>query len=345
MLLITGGTGLVGSHLLYKLTTSGENVKALCRKTSNKENVLRIFSHYTRDPKKYFDRIEWVEGDLLDYYSLVDALEGVSKVYHAAALVSFDSSNAYKLIKINTEGTANIVNACLEKKIEKLCHVSSIAAIGSTSNGDPITENVQWDPSVNHSAYSYSKFHSEMEVWRGINEGLQTVIVNPSIIIGPGLEKWREGFSALFTRVWRGMSFYSNGITGYVDVRDVADCMIRLMNSEIVSERFILNAENISFRELLNEIADNLGRKRPFIEAKPWMTQIVWRADWLRSKLLFAKCMITKENADTANEKSIYSNEKIVEVLGFHFLPAKISIEDYSTLFLAEKKSKNSIHS
>ena len=231
MILVTGGTGLIGSHLLYRLLANGYKVKALCRKGSSKKDVKDLFDFYEASP--LFFKIEWVEGDVQDYYSILNALHHVTHVYHCAAMVSFRPSDRKMMYSVNVEGTANVVDACIEKKITKLCHVSSIATLGKSHNGSLIDEECYWQSDDNHSFYSQTKYKAEMEVWRGIKEGLKAVIVNPSVVIGPGNPNKSSG--ELLQKVSKGMRFYTSGSTGFVPVKDVVCSMICLMNSRITS--------------------------------------------------------------------------------------------------------------
>jgi len=268
MILITGATGLVGSHLAFELIRSGHAVRALRRPDSRFEMIKKVFSLYSDNPEELFSKIEWVDGDILDIFSLEDAMEGAEEVYHCAALVSFLPEDKKRLIRINTEGTANVVNAALEKKIRKLCHVSSIAALGRPEHqSDLIDENLVWKPSKHNSAYAISKYGAEREVWRGTAEGLDAVIVNPSIVLGlagPGM-----GSSRIFNTVRDGLKFYPPGKNGFVDVRDVARAMILLMESDIRNERFILNAENLEYKKLLGMMAVARGLALGFTSGHP----------------------------------------------------------------------------
>jgi nucleoside-diphosphate-sugar epimerase len=215
MILVTGSTGLVGTHLLLELAKKHRKIRATHRSSSNLQAVFDTFSLYTEDPEKYLDRIDWkyldridwIEADVTDFESIIQALDGVDYVYHTAAFVSFDPGDRHTMTQVNVEGTANVVNACLERKVKKLCYVSSTAALGSAPDGELITEDMAWTHSKSRSAYSVSKYLSEMEVWRGMAEGLPAVIVNPSIIIGPG--DWKRSSSYLFSAVWKGLSFYT----------------------------------------------------------------------------------------------------------------------------------------
>ena len=336
MIFVTGGSGLVGSHLLFDLVSSGKQVRALIRKNSSTELTKKIFGYYSNDSEKLMNSIDWVEGDVMDIYSLYEAMEDVDKVYHAAALVSFHASDQKEMMKTNIDGTANIVNACLYKNIKKLCYVSSIASLGRTDNDEFIDEETQWKNSGNNSKYSISKYGAEREVWRGTIEGLPAVIVNPSVIIGPG--DWKKGSSQLFQQVWNGLKFYTNGVNGYVDVRDVSKAMILLMDSDIVNSRYVISSENIDYLQLFTMISGGLNKKIPSIKANLFLSQIAWRAEKLRSSITGKKPLITKETARTAFHKYYYSNEKIKKALNFEFIPMPQSISETSKLFLRENK-------
>lgn len=337
MIFVTGGTGLVGTHILLELVRTGKKVRALKRKTSDMERVKRVFSYYTEDAEALFRKIEWVDGDIMDLFSLEAALDGVTHVYHSAAMVSFDPARAGNLIKINVEGTTNLVNMSLEKNIEKFAMVSSIAALGRATEGQLINEETHWKTSKNNTAYAISKFNSEREVWRGVEEGLPAIIVNPSIIIGPG--KWTEGSSQLFQSVWSGFPFYSTGVNGFVDVRDVAGIIIQLMDSEVKNERFIVNAENISYKKLFTHIAESLDKKPPRIKVNRLLSEIAWREEKIRSIFTGKSPVLTKETANTALGKYYYSNQKVREWLNYDFIPVRKSVLDTGKLYKQEQKN------
>jgi len=333
---VTGGTGLVGSHLLYDLLSRGEKVRALKRSSSNIEQVRKVFSYYTSEADDLFNQIEWVDGDVLDFYSLKEALEGTDHVYHCAAIVSFDAKKREQIIQNNVTGTANLVNACLDQRIKKYCQVSSIAAIGKSEISGTITEEGQWQNSKNKSAYSISKHLSEMEVWRGIAEGLNAVIVNPSIILGPG--NWNSGSSKIFSTIYGGLRFYTKGVIGYVDVRDVSKAMIMLMKSDISGQRFIVSSENLSYEYVFKIIASNLGIKKPDIYARKWISELGWRIAELRESIFNKPALLSRENARTAHKTSYYSSQKLIDHLDFKLIPIEQSIKDISRLFLSEFK-------
>ncbi|SHF10270.1 Nucleoside-diphosphate-sugar epimerase [Mariniphaga anaerophila] len=334
MIFVTGGTGLIGSHLLFELTSSGEKVKALKRKNSNLQQVLKTFSYYTRDAQKLFSQIEWVEGDILDYFGLENLLAGIEEIYHCAAIVSFNKSQRAKMVGNNVNGTANLVNAALANGVKKLCHVSSVAALGTNQNEKAIDEETNWVPGKKATGYSHSKFFSEAEVWRGIEEGLDAVIVNPSIILGPG--NWGSGSSRLFKTIWDGMNFYTKGVTGYVDVKDVVKAMLQLTDSNnfeaTKNQRYLLNAENLSYRELFSSIADALEKPRPKYYASPLTTNFAWRGAAILS--LFSKSLsaISRETASASHSKNLFDGSKITRSIQFEYLPISESIKQTSAL-------------
>jgi len=336
MILVTGGTGLVGTHLIYELLIRGEKVRAIRRESSKTEKLEKVISFYHKNPQDLLKNLEWVYGDILDIYSLEEAMEGVDLVYHAAAIISFNPSDHKKMIENNTKGTANVVDAALNKNIKKLCHVSSIASVGRDNTKGIVSENNQWTYSKRQSAYAISKFESEREVWRGIAEGLKAVIVNPSIIIGPG--HWGESSSIIFSTIWKGLKFYTKGVTGYVDVRDVVKCMIQLMEGPFANERYILNGENVSYENLFENIANELQVSKPKIYATKCMSEVVWRLAKMQSFISKKQPLITKETARTANKKYYFSNDKICKEIGYQFLPIKQSIKETAFYFLADHK-------
>ncbi len=334
MILVTGGTGFVGAHVLFELLKNGEKVKALKRENSSLQLTKKIFSYYTDDYKQLFSQIDWVTGDINDIISLDEAMQGISQIYHCAAVVSFEPKDRANMFKTNVNGTANVVNTALKYSIGKLCHVSSIAAIGRTENDDFITEETTWKSSERNSNYAKSKYAAEREVWRGIEEGLNAVIVNPSVILGTG--DWNSGSSSIFQTMWKGTKFYTTGVNGYVDVRDVAKAMVNLMNSPIVNQRFILSSENLNYQELFTKIMNAFGKKPPHIKATLWMLNIAWRIEKLKSLFFNSKPLITKETVNTSQNKYFYSSQKIKQQLSFDFIPIEKSIKDTCLLFERE---------
>jgi len=326
MILVTGGTGLVGSHLLVELSKQKQAIRAIYRRAHKIDLVKDVFGYLTDSPRQLFERIEWIEADLNDIPKLQTAFEGVTHVYHCAAMVSFEPDKYKQLRKINIEGTANIVNLSIRAGVKKLCYVSSIAAIGWEAKPDTlITERTAWNPEEDNNVYAITKYGAEMEVWRGSQEGIDVVVVNPGIIIGGGF--WRGGSSgSLFYRMHKGMKYYTNGVTGYVGINDVVKSMLLLMNSSIVNQGYILVSDNLSFQEFQNLVCDALEVNKPTKEAKTWLLELGWRMDWLSHKLFGKRRQLSKQLAKSSRSVTRYDASKIKETLNFEFEPLETAI-------------------
>ncbi|HUH29080.1 NAD-dependent epimerase/dehydratase family protein [Gelidibacter sp.] len=340
MILVTGGTGLVGSHLLYNLLKNNEKVKAIYRRKHKLELVKKVFAYYSADFESLYQKIEWINADITDVPSLQIAFENINYVYHCAAFVSFEPDKYHQLRKINIEGTANVVNLCISHQVEKLCYVSSIATIGH--HQDPqqlITEDTNWNQDDDNSVYAITKYGAEIEVWRGTQEGLDAVILNPGIIIGPGL--WNSGgSSSLIKKIYKGMPYYTTGVTAYVDVDDVVRAMVLLMKSPIKNERFIVISENLTFKEFQHQTALALGVKPASKEATPLILGIGWRLDWL-NRLFTGKCRrLSRQMTKSAASITKYDASKLKNALGFEFKPMQLSIEETCKLFLEDLKKE-----
>jgi nucleoside-diphosphate-sugar epimerase len=332
MILVTGGTGLTGSHLLYELTRRGLSVRSTKRNGSSVEFVRKIFSVYTTNPDDQLRRIEWVDADLLNYSAILEATIGIETVYHTGAVVSFNPKDAQALEETNITGTANLIDACVQNGVKSFCHMSSVASLGDSNEQGMVDELCIWTKNKGKSAYAKSKFFGEMEVWRGVEMGLRVVIVNPSVILGPG--RWNTGSGQLFSRIAKGMPFYTDGVTGYVDVRDVVNAMILLTeNMEIQNERFILNSQNISFKEAFSLIAKSVGKKPPRYQIKPWLIDIMYPIAKLFGTLLGKGASISRENLKSAFKTSSYSSQKIKNIAGFNFTPVSESIQFIGSVF------------
>jgi nucleoside-diphosphate-sugar epimerase len=297
------------------------------------QQVIKTFSYYTPNAQNLFNQIEWVDGDILDYFSLEKILDGVTDIYHCAAIVSFDPKERKRMISNNVEGTANLVNAALEKNVKRICHVSSIAALGRLENGQAVTEETNWIPTKKISGYSESKFFSEVEIWRGIQEGLNAVIVNPSIIFGPS--DWETGSSKMFKTIWEGMKFYTKGVTGFVDVKDVVNAMLLLMSDtnfdSAKNQRYIISAEDWCYWDVFNEIAKILEKPKPSIFASDLLLKIVWRVAKAASLLNGKTALITRESVANSNKLFHFDGSKIVHQFGFKYLPISESIKQNAT--------------
>jgi dihydroflavonol-4-reductase len=339
MILITGGTGLLGSYLIAALAKKGEPVRALKRPDSNTSSVIKIYNHFGPSNIPFTEAVEWVEGDILDPSSLSEVMEGVATVYHCAAMVSFDPNDRNMMMKVNGEGTANVMNAAMMEGVKKVCHVSSVAAFGKTENAEFVNENNWWKNSPENSFYSISKYSGEREAWRAIEEGLDVVIVNPSIILGAG--DWNKGSAAIFSAAFKGMNFYTSGITGFVDASDVVECMIRLMEGPFKNERYLISAGNIPFRDLFYQIHDVFGKKRPNINAGKVLTGIAWRAELVKNFITKTPPLLTKETASAAHNKIMFSNDKIKNALGFEFKPVDQTIKELCKFYLSDLAAKD----
>ena len=316
MIFVTGGTGLIGSFLIQKILAGGATVKALYR-----QEIPAVFTEIPPE------QLEWIKGDILDTALLREIISGsITQVYHCAGLVSYAPQDAAPLKEINVAGTANIVDACLEKPGIKLCHVSSIAAIGYNKTEASLTENNQWDASLAHSLYASSKYFGELEVWRGISEGLQAVIVNPSVVLGPAAD-WNRSSTQLFKYVSDENRFYTAGSANFVDVRDVVNTMVALMAGNSTNERFILNAGVLSYKSFFSQVASCLHKKAPSVSVPGFLIEFLWRAEWIKALFTGKKPLITKETARIADKKHVYSNKKIKTWLNYEFIPIEQTIE------------------
>ncbi|WP_304237019.1 NAD-dependent epimerase/dehydratase family protein [Jiulongibacter sediminis] len=314
-LLITGATGLLGSEIVRQLKDyPGNDFVSLVRN----QNQLDQFDN----PHL---------GDILDYPSLLDAFEGVNIVIHAAAKVSFSPKEKVELFEVNVDGTANVVNACLEKGVKRLIYISSVAAIGRpekvTDTKQPISinESNKWEDSPINSEYAKSKYRAEQEVWRGQAEGLQTVILNPSVILGEA--DWKQSSTQLFNYVYQRNSFYTDGVINYVDVQDVANAVIQLIDSDIEDKRYIINAGSVTYAKFFGLMAKGFGVAPPKYKLKPFAIEILWRLEAIRAFIFRTSPLITKETAVTARAKIHFDNSRIKEDLQMEFIPLETSIK------------------
>jgi nucleoside-diphosphate-sugar epimerase len=325
MILVTGGTGLVGAHLLYQLVKDNEKIRAIYRSKERIEKVKEVFSLYDSDIS-LCSKIEWFKADITDVPSMVPAFIGVKKVYHCAAFISFNSKDYREMRKVNIHGTAIIVNLSVDANVQKICFVSSIATIGNSLREVLLTEENEWNPQEDNSGYSITKFGAEMEVWRASQEGIDVVIVNPGIILGAGF--WASGSGKIFTQIFNGFKYYTEGVTGFVGVKDVVKTMVLLTNSSIKNERFILVSENKSFKEVFFLIADSFHKKRPYKKVSLWQTSIFWRISLLVSIISGKTPLLSKYAAKSANTVSTYSANKIKKALNFKFQNIEEVVKD-----------------
>lgn len=337
MILVTGGTGLVGSHLLLELTGSGEKVKAIFRNKKSLESVKKVFSYRLSEAEatEHFNRIEWIPANITDVPSLELVFGDVDYVYHCAALVSFDTSRDAQLRKTNIEGTANVVNFCIKNKVKKLCYVSSIATLDKAPGKKEISESSSWNKEVDHSMYAITKYGAEMEVWRASQEGVPVVIVNPGVIIGPGF--WNSGSGKIFGKVDKGLNYHFPKVTGFVGVEDVAKIMRKLMASEAQNEQYILVSDNKSFRSILDDTARALGKELPKKELKPWMITAGWLFQQLKSPFSDKEKNLDWNSRKTLFKQTFYNSDKIKERLDYDFEPVSEVISKSAELYMREK--------
>lgn len=325
LVLVTGGTGFLGSYLIRLLVKNGYKVRALRRRESHMDLV-----------QEAADRVEWVDAGVTDIVALEDAFRGVTHVMHCAAISSFHPRDAQRLKNINVDGTSNMVNLALDFGIQKFIHVSSIAALGRSKERPRLDEASKWVQSKGNTRYAISKYLSEQEVWRAHAEGLAVAIVNPSVILGSGF--WNAGSPRFFSQIDEGLKFWPVGRGGFVDVRDVAQFMLHLLESDITGERYILNAENASFKELFELIANALGKKMPPIKVTPLLAEVAWRTEWLKEKLLGVEPVVTKESARNSVSSFYYENAKSLSVFNFNYRPLEETVRETAAQFLEAKK-------
>ena len=328
---------MIGGHLTAGLVLqqNGKKIRAIYRDEKKIEKTREIFSFYTGEVEKYFSQVEWVRADMTDVFSLEEALQDVDEVYHCAGLVSFNEEDKALLQKINAVGTANIINMALECGVKKFCHVSSVATLQVQANKKYIDEFSVWKTASGNSSYAISKYRGEFEVWRGMSEGLNVVVVNPSLVLGSGC--WGQSSGELITQAKKGIPFYTEGVTGYVDVRDVANCMIKLMDENKFGARYILNAENLSFQYLTTELRRLFGKKPSKFKAGRFLLNVARYADALRCLFTGRRRVITKNIVISACEKNYYDNSRIRKELGYSFIPVNESLVYVTDKFLLRK--------
>jgi nucleoside-diphosphate-sugar epimerase len=313
---ITGGTGFLGAYIIRELVASGYRVRALRRSLA-----LPAFI-----PAETIQNVEWIEGDIQDVVALEELMEGAWGMIHSAAVVSFLKKDRKKMYQVNVEGTANVVNIAIEKNVKKFIHISSVAALGRTIGGGHVDENKKWEETRVNTHYARSKMKAELQVWRGFSEGLEGVILNPSTILGYG--NWNNGSCAIFRNIHRGFDWYTPGINGFVDVEDVARVSVRMLESGISGERFIVNGDNWTFRKLQDTIAAGFQRPGPSKAASPRLLAIGWRLEKLRAFFTGRRPLLTPESVRVAISQTYFDNTKLLSVLpGFAFTPLETTIE------------------
>ena len=331
MILVTGATGLVGSHLLCTLLEQGKAVRAIFR-DSNRIDLFNAMAQYYPEAHKRLHKVDWVQADLLDLSSLSRACEGIRHIYHAAAYISFDPSEHSKLRKINIEGTANLINVALNNGVESLCHISSVATLGEPLNNAPISETTEWNPAKPGSAYAISKYGAEMEVWRGAQEGLKVSMVLPGVILGEGF--WDSPSGSLIPRAAKGLPFYTGGGSGFVDVKDVVRAAILTSNTEKAQgQKYLLVGANITYKDFFTQLAAYLGNKAPKRQAPKWLLHVLAFLDGIRSKLSSKPRELSQDLVHSLYDQELYSSSKIEQELKFEFTPISETLERICTAF------------
>ncbi len=336
MNLIIGGTGFLGAHLSALLLKNQQDVKIFKRETSSLNNLEKIFAfHFESLSTEYQGKIKYFNGDILDPFSIESALKDVSHVYNCSAIISYDKHYHKQMYKVNVEGTENLVNVLLNSNVDKFCHVSSIAAYGNISTDEPINETVLWEDNSGHTEYSKTKYMAEIEVHRAIAEGLPAIIVQPGIIIGP-CDKYKLSYK-IFTLVSRGLRFYTSGKSGFVYVEDVAEIMFRLMKSDVVNESYIIVSENLSYQQILSEIAHCLGKKTPYISAGKFLQKTLMFIDGVKAVVFNKPRNFTPEFVRIANIKTEYDSTKIKTLLDYNFIKSNDYINKTCSFFRKNK--------
>ncbi|TNE53523.1 MAG: NAD-dependent epimerase/dehydratase family protein [Bacteroidetes bacterium] len=317
MILVTGASGVLGSNLLFELSSREKKIRAMYRDQKRVEKVRQLFdllSHDKEEAEKRWSGIEWFSGDILDVIALKEAMKGVDEVFHCAAMVSYRRRDFIRMMQVNGAGTANVVNMALEEGVKRFCHVSSTAAVGKEKHGTiyKVSETNKWTQDKNTSGYAISKHTAEKEVWRAMEEGLDAVIINPSVILGPG--NWEDSSLTILGSVEKGMLFYTEGSNAFVDVREVVRSAIFLMESGIKGQRYLCTGTNIPFRELFKRIAQELGKKEPKFRAGRLACELAWRLDSLKA-VFTGHHVLTKESVHSAQSKVEYDSSKLSKLL------------------------------
>jgi nucleoside-diphosphate-sugar epimerase len=333
MIFVTGGTGLVGSHILLKLSQQGKNFRALKRGQSSLKVCEKVFKYY--NAIELYQKINWVEGDILDLGSLEETIQGCNMVLHCAAIVSFSPYDIDLMRKVNIEGTANVMNVALDAGVKRVGYVSSIAALGTNQNDTIINESCEFKFTKDVSNYSVTKYLAEQEVWRASAEGMEVVIINPSVILGPG--DWQKGSSQIFEKIYGGLKFYTTGSTGYVDVIDVAEILVQLLFSSVKNEKYIVNGINLNYQDCFAKIAEVMRKPKATIKVTPLLKEFAWRIESVKSFFTGKKPLITRETANSAMSNKKYDSSKIKVFLSYNFIDFDDTINKYVNWFLADQ--------
>lgn len=319
MNVITGGTGSVGMHLVATWLAAGEPVRVFARPQAERSRLRNFLAHALAHDPGAFDRLEWAEGDLMDGIALEEAFAGAKRVVHAAAVVSFHRRDAVHMMRANRDGTANVVNAMLATGVGELVYISSVAALGRKPGEPVVHEETVFEDGPAVSAYARSKYRAELEVWRGQEEGLRVLVLNPVIVIGPG--DYARSSAALLSQVANGLRFFPTGSNGFVAAQDVADAAWQLLQSGAWGHRFVVCGFHATYREVLDALADALETQRPRFAVRPWMAGIAWRVARLVEFVTGHPAFATRDALATSARNHRYSSEKLTNRIGLAFTP------------------------
>lgn len=333
MNLVTGATGIIGSHVVLKLLQDKKPVIACKQKNSDLRKVEKLFSFY--DQKSLFEKITWKDVDVCDIFSIEEALENVDHVYHCAGFVSFNKKDRKKLFQINETGTSNVIAASLYKNVKALCHVSSIATLNNLDHKEALHENVFWKTNGKESDYALSKYNAEREVWRAMEEGLNAVIVNPGVVLSPGF--WDQSSSRLFETCYKGNMFYTLGSAGYISAKDTAALMIELIEKKHYGNRYILVENNYTFKTILDMVSVGLGKSKTSVNAGKILLQTGRFFNYFSSKITGKEQVLTKAIINSALNKQTYLNTKIRAAINYNFVPIEAEIKDICRFFKEDR--------
>lgn len=319
----------MGAYILQALVQRGIAVRAIRRSPK-----LPFFL-----PAAVAAQVEWVDGDVLDVVALGDAMAGIDAVIHSAAVVSFREADRQRMMQVNAEGTANVVNLALENGVRRMVHISSVAALGRTKANEIVNESRKWANGKFNTPYAVSKHQAEMQVWRGFAEGLEGVIVNPSTILGFG--DWHQSSCAIFKNAYNEFPWYTGGLNGFVGVSDVADVTVQLLLSDLHAQRFIVSADNIAFRQLFNWMAEAFGKKKPHLHATPWLAALAWRVEAIKAVLTGKQPLLTAQTAKVAQSQTRFDNTALLKALpGFRYTPVQQVVIDACNAYREALKTK-----
>ncbi|MEO0403368.1 MAG: NAD-dependent epimerase/dehydratase family protein [Bacteroidota bacterium] len=331
MVFVSGGTGLVGMHLIASLLSDGQQVVAGKRANSDLSAIRDFLKYSLPNVPGAFESIQWRDVDLEDRASFAIAMKDCNAIYHAAAMVSFHSKDFSRMVEFNVGSTRTMVDYALDHDVTFFGYVSSVAALGREEN-KPITESTEWKYDENNSTYAGSKYNAELEVWRGIEEGLNAYMVNPSIIMGIG--DFTRSSAEIFKQVKKGMPYYPGGNNGFVAVQDVVEVLRHMCEKEAPSRRYMLVAENWSYQHLFDLVANAVNGKSPNKQAPLWTMKLYWRIQQIKELFTGKRAFVTRESLRNANQKYTYDATKVKNELNYQFQDVKEVIKETGEYFL-----------